>query len=134
MGFLTAGILAAAVSWVGNRTALKLIGVREIVVLAPLIEETAKTGAALITGSPVILTHGVFGLVEGTYDAWGAGMSGLKAGVTGLAGHVFYGYVTSLVLSRHNIIFYAILSGYIIHMLWNFTVLKLVVKKRRHTA
>ncbi len=129
MLFFAAGVMAALVSWVGNRLALKIIGTREIVVLAPFIEEAAKTGAAVLTGSPVTLTHGVFGLTEGIYDAWGAGWQGLQAGAASLAGHLFYGYITFLVMQKHNL-FIAILSGYILHMLWNFTVLKLLVRKR----
>jgi len=134
MLLFAAGALAAMVSWIGNRLALKVMGAREIVLLAPLIEEAAKTGAAVLTGSPLILTHGAFGLIEGVYDAWNAGLQGLQAGVTSFAGHLFYGYITFMVMQRHHSWLYAILSGYLLHMLWNVTVLKFLVKKRGHPA
>ncbi|PKM81434.1 MAG: hypothetical protein CVU89_09280 [Firmicutes bacterium HGW-Firmicutes-14] len=131
MRFLIAGIIAAAVSWAGNRAALKIAGTGVIVFLSPLIEETAKSGTAFLTGSPLVLTHGIFGLIEGIYDAWGAGLRGLKAGLTGLAGHVFYGYATFLVLEKRQSILLAVIAGYMIHMLWNMVVLRFVVRKRR---
>ncbi|WP_418791331.1 hypothetical protein [Phosphitispora sp. TUW77] len=134
MLFLAAGVLAAAVSWIGNWLAIKTMGAREIVMLAPLIEEAAKTGSAVLTGSSLILTHAAFGLIEGFYDAWDAGLQGLQAGAASLAGHLFYGYVTFLVMQRHNSLLYAVLSGYLLHMLWNAAVLKFLVKKGGRTA
>lgn len=131
MGFLFAGLLAAAVSWAGNRVALRIMGTDGIAVLAPMIEELAKTGTAVLTGSPVILTHAVFGLVEGVYDAWDAGWPGFRAGLVSFGGHLFYGYVTSLVLQKHKLVLLAIVTGYLMHMLWNVAVLKFVVRKRR---
>lgn len=129
MKFLIAGILASLGAWIGNRAALKLGGVRAIVVISPFIEEIAKTGMAFLTGSSLILTHGVFGLVEGFYDAWNSGVEGLKAGACSLVGHLFYGYTAFQVLHKFGII-PAIMAGYVVHMLWNLTVLKFIVKKR----
>jgi len=130
MGFLVAGILAAAVSWVGNRAALKLMGPKVIVAVGPFIEELAKNGAAILTGSPLVLTHGVFGLAEGIYDAWDAGFQGLKAGLASLLGHVFYGYLTALVFHKYRVFWPALLTGYTVHMLWNVTVMQFMVTKK----
>ena len=131
MRFLIAGILAAAVSWVGNRAMLRLLGTQVIVVMAPFIEETAKSGSAALVGSPLLLTHGIFGLIEGFYDAWNSGWQGMEAGIASLTGHLFFGYITYLVLTRHHIFWLAVLTGYTVHMLWNITVMKFMVRKRR---
>lgn len=130
MTFFLAGTLAAAGAWIGNRVALKLGGIRVIVVVSPLIEEAAKTGMALLTGSSLVLTHGLFGLIEGFYDAWNSGNGGLKAGAVSVAGHLFYGYTTLQVMQNFGVI-QAVIAGYLVHMLWNLTVFKLIVKKRR---
>ncbi len=134
MRFLIAGILAAAVSWMGNRAALKIMGTKVIVVLAPFIEELAKSSAAVLTGSSMILTHTMFGLIEGLYDAWDSGWPGVGAGLASLLGHVFYGVVTYLVWQRLGVFWAAVLAGYVVHMLWNIAVMKFVVKKRRVTG
>lgn len=130
MKFLIAGLLAAAVSWVGNRAALRLIGTRVIVVTAPFIEEAVKTGAALAIGASVVLTHSVFGLIEGVYDAWSADLRGLGAGLVSLVGHTVYGYITYLILQRWSGFGLALVGGYAAHLLWNLTVMKLIVQKR----
>lgn len=132
MKFIIAGILASLGAWIGNRAALKLGGVRAIVVISPLIEEIAKTGMALLTGGSLILTHGVFGLVEGLYDVWNSGTEGVKAGAVSFAGHLFYGYTAFQVLHKFGII-PAVIAGYVVHMLWNLTVLKFIVKKKHRT-
>jgi len=131
MRFLIAGALAAGVSWTGNRAALKLIGTKGIVVLTPLIEESAKTGSAFLIGSPLLLTHAAFGMVEGVYDSWEAGMKGITAGLTSLLGHSFYGYVANLAWNRYGEFPAAVLAGYVAHMMWNMAVMKFVVAKRR---
>lgn len=134
MGFFIAGILAAVVSWVGNRAALKLIGTKGIIILAPLVEELAKSGAAIIAGSSMVLTHGMFGLIEGVYDAWDSGWSGLSAGLLSFLGHIFYGLVTWQVWQKHGVFWLAVIAGYVVHTLWNALVMKFVVKKRRITG
>ncbi len=130
MNFLIAGILAAVMSWVGNRAVLRLIGAKVIIVSAPFVEEAAKTGMALATGAPIVLTHSVFGLIEGVYDAWGSGVRGLSAGLVSLAGHTVYGYITYLIWQHRTSFGLALIGGYIVHLLWNLTVMKFVVQKK----
>lgn len=130
MTFIAAGILAAAVSWVGNRAVLKVIGTRVIVVSAPFVEEAAKTGAALAMGASLVLTHGVFGLIEGIYDAWGSGLRGISAGLISLVGHTLYGYITYLIWQHLAGFGIALAGGYMVHLLWNFTVMKFLVERK----
>ncbi len=129
--YIIAGLLAAALSWAGNRAALKLIGTKVIVVSAPLLEELAKSGISVLLNTSLVLTHGVFGIVEGLYDAWGSGFQGIKAGIISFLGHLLYGYVTYLVLLKYNLFFASVLAGYLVHMLWNIAVMKFLVTKRR---
>lgn len=131
MIFILAGAVAAVVSWAGNRLGLKVMGPRVIVVFAPLLEEVAKSGAAVLTKGSVIMTHGTFGLIEGVYDAWNTGLRGFKAGIGSFMGHLFYGYVTYLVMTKSNSFMFAVLIGYSVHMLWNLAVMKFIVTKRR---
>lgn len=132
MGFILAGVLAAAVSWVGNRTVLHIMGTKVIVVAAPLLEETAKSGAAVLTGSSLVLTHGVFGLVEAIYDAWSSWPRGFSAALASLAGHVFYGCVAYFTWQKQGVFWSAVMSGYTVHMLWNLTVMKFIVRRRKY--
>lgn len=131
MRFLIAGIVAAAVSWVGNRAAIKLMGTKAIAFLSPLLEELAKSGSAVILDSPMVLTHGVFGLIEALYDARHAGIRGIEAGLISILGHLFYGYITYQVLHKHNSFLFGIFAGYLIHMLWNIAAMKFAVKERK---
>lgn len=131
MRFWIAGTLAAVVSWVGNRAALKVMGTKVIVISAPLLEELAKTGLAVLLNTSVTLTHGVFGLIEALYDSWGSGARGLKAGIVSLTGHLIFGYISQVVLDRYNTFLAATMSGYLVHMLWNIAVMKFIVTKRR---
>ena len=130
MKFIIAGILAAAASWVGNRAALGVIGTRVIVATAPLVEEAAKTGAALTVGASLVLTHGFFGLIEGVYDAWGSGFRGISAGLVSVVGHTFYGYTTYLIWQHGRGVILALVGGHVVHLLWNLTVMKFVVQKK----
>ena len=130
MKFIIAGVLAAAISWLGNRAALRVIGAKVIVATAPLVEEAAKTGAALTLGAPLVLTHSIFGLIEGVYDAWGSGIRGICAGLVSLAGHTVYGYITYLIWQHRPGLGWALVGGYIVHLLWNLTVMKFVVQKK----
>jgi len=131
---LIASALAAAVSWLGNRAALHFIGIKGIIVAGPLVEEAAKSGAAVLTGSSLVLTHGAFGLIEGIYDAWGGGAKAVPAALVSLFGHLFYGYVAYLTWRKQGVFWAAVLAGYVVHMLWNLTVLRFVVSKRRKTV
>lgn len=130
MKFIIAGMLAAAVSWIGNRAALKLMGTKVIIATAPLVEELAKTGAALAAGASIVLTHAVFGLIEGLYDAWGADLRGISAGLVSLAGHTVYGYITCLVWQHFSNLAWALAGGYAAHLAWNLAVMKLIVRKK----
>lgn len=130
MTFFLAGVLAAAISWVGNRAALRVIGARVIIVSAPFVEEAAKTGMALTTGASIVLTHGIFGLIEGVYDAWGSGFRGLSAGLISLVGHTAYGYITYLLWQHRYGFGLALAGGYVVHLLWNLTVMKFLVQKK----
>lgn len=132
--YIVAGLLAAAVSWAGNRAALKLIGTKVIIISAPLLEELAKSGISILLNTSLVLTHGVFGIVEGLYDAWGSGFRGIKAGIISFSGHFFYGYVTYLVLSKYDLFFAAVLAGYLVHTLWNIAVMKFMVTKKRRVS
>lgn len=131
MRVLIAGALAAVMSWVGNRAALKVMGTKVIIVSAPLLEELAKSGSAVLLGTSVILTHGIFGLIEAFYDAWGSRIRGLTAGAISFAGHLLFGYISQMVLNRYYVLFAAVMSGYSVHMLWNIMVMKFIVTRRK---
>lgn len=131
MLFILAGFLAAAVSWIANRAFLSKIGVQAIIVVSPFIEEMSKTGAAILLGSNIIFTHGIFGLIEGLYDAWGGGIKELYAGAASIIGHLFYGYVTYQVFLGYKVFIFAVFAGLAVHTLWNLTVMKYIVIRRR---
>ena len=116
---LVAGLLAAFIAVVVNRWAV--LGGRRVAVaaLVPLVEETAKTGAALALGAPIIAAHAVFGLTEAVYDAVKPSRHGLVAGLVGLIGHLGFGLAAGLVYAHYNSGPAAIASATFLHAVFN---------------
>lgn len=132
MSYLVAGIFAASLAWVVNRLVIKYFGEYSIIWVIPLLEETIKTGVALLSGTSLVLTHGIFGCIEAIHDYYFSRKWGLVAGVSSVVSHLLYGWLTIWIYD--NILSWVasvVLVGSL-HTFWNFIMIKLfsyVIKK-----
>jgi len=141
VGSFAAALLAAALAYATNRSAQALGGRTAVVFVAPALEESLKTGAALLVGAPVLWTHLCFGLIEALYDvaspASGPGRSrALGAAAAGLAGHALFGAVTvagaAAVAVTGSLAAWApgVVLAYLVHVGWNGLVMGRVTPRR----
>lgn len=90
--FVLAGLLSALTA----RLILGLVGkarnVLIIVMMAPAVEESAKSGLALLLDTNVFLAHAVFGGVELVADSLGG--RGIWPGLAALVLHSLLGFAT----------------------------------------
>jgi hypothetical protein len=121
--FLTAGLLASLIAWIGNRLLANRSGTRLVTILVPLWEEMLKTGSAFLLGAPIFWTHAVFGMVEAINDFLQS-PKGIVAGLAGLVGHMFFGYLTTTVYLVTGSPVAGLLTGMAAHMGWNLLVIK----------
>lgn len=124
MPAVLAGLLAALVAWPLNGLVMRAAGSRGIIWLAPSVEETAKTGLALLLGAYIPFTHLVFGLVEALWDAAGPGR-GRYAGMIGLIAHTLFGYGTFWLCRAGVPVWASAGVVYLIHASWNALVIYL---------
>lgn len=121
-----AGLTAAASAWLINRNLVIHGGDRAIIWLVPPFEELLKTGLALLIGSDVMLTHGVFGFLEAIHDYRTSPRWGLAAGLASIVSHYSLGYGT-VVFSR---VFYswitAVFASSLLHILWNLFMVRFI--------
>ncbi|RJQ04493.1 MAG: hypothetical protein C4551_10675 [Bacillota bacterium] len=135
---LLAAVSAAGLSYACNRLSRSRAGGGAVVFVAPGLEESFKTGAALLVGAPVLLTHVVFGGLEALYDLGlgagraqphaptaatgaGPGPTGRHAGaaVAGLVGHALFGALTVAVAAAWGWWPLGVGVAYLAHVAWN---------------
>ncbi len=129
-----AALAAAGAAYLGNRFARRFVGTAAIVLLAPGLEESLKTGAALLLGAPVLAAHLAFGGLEAAYDlfvGWRvrrgrhgelAGLfSARRAGaaVSGFLGHALFGALTVAVAGASASWPLGVAAAYLVHVGWN---------------
>lgn len=130
MVLIGAGMTAVIAAFFANRIALKVFGSPVMVVLAPLVEEVAKTASALLWQTGLLETHLFFGVVEACYDIWGGGKR-VVAPLLSLGGHGFFGYITYLGLSLTGSFLWGLAAGVLLHSVWNGVVIKIVEGRQR---
>lgn len=116
---LAAGLSAAFIALIGNRWAVRGGGRTAVAVLVPLVEETAKTGSALVIGAPILATHVVFGLIEAAYDIIKPSRFGLLAGFVGLVGHLAFGLTAGLVYGCYRSGPATVAAATLVHTVFN---------------
>ncbi|SFG99655.1 hypothetical protein SAMN05660649_03456 [Desulfotomaculum arcticum] len=95
-----------------------------IVVLAPIVEETAKTGSALLFNAGIFYTHVVFGGVELVMDT--LRRRGVWPGLAALALHSILGLVTQWLYLLYGSPALALTVAVLLHAAWNYTVVVLL--------
>jgi hypothetical protein len=139
LSVLLAGLLAAEVAFLANRTLLAGLAERApaspdtapvrpgalLISAVPAVEEAAKNLVALLSGADLLGTHVVFGLVEAGFEAVVGEWRGLLAGLAGLVGHAFFGAATQAALHETGSPFLATGAGLGLHIAWNALALRL---------
>lgn len=125
MSYLWAGLLAAAGAWILNRFVVKYYGDAAIIWIIPWLEEILKTGIALVFGANLVLTHGVFGLIEASHDYLVSPRWGLWAGLAGIVSHWFYGWFTETLFKQTSSWLISIFFAGVLHVLWNDVMIRL---------
>ncbi|WP_347489677.1 hypothetical protein [Desulfoscipio sp. XC116] len=121
--FVLAGLLSALTA----RLILGLVGkarnVLIIVMMAPAVEESAKSGLALLLDTNVFLAHAVFGGVELVADSLGG--RGIWPGLAALVLHSLLGFATVWLLTYVGVAMAVVLAA-LLHGLWNYTAVRLL--------
>lgn len=126
MGFILAGVVAAAVSFFLNRIALYLVGERAVVCVIPVIEEVVKASMSLLFSTSFLTTYFVFGTIEGLYDFFDNQERGFKIVFVSILGHTIFGYVFLNISRGTRSMLMGIGAATFLHMIWNALVLKAV--------
>lgn len=125
MGYVL-GCLMAGVVFLFNKLLLKLIGIKTLFFYSPVAEEVFKTLPAYYLGADLLLTHNVFGLIEGIYDAVTSENSKFVPMLLSVLGHSFFGSVTVLGRYFTGEIWLGLIGGVFVHVIWNITAIRLM--------
>lgn len=115
--------LMASLTFILNRLLLKYIGNLTIITVSPVIEESAKTLLAYYLDADVLATHVIFGVLEAVYD-WHNAVFKAQAAAFSIIGHSLFGLLTVGIFLLFANIWLGLASGIIVHLIWNFTVVK----------
>ncbi|HHY91835.1 MAG TPA: hypothetical protein GX511_00670 [Firmicutes bacterium] len=114
-----AAALAVLLALAGNRLLLDRLGPQAISYVVPALEELLKTGSAVLWGASIVEVHGLFGLAEWAWDQRRGGNRRVLAGLTGLATHLGYGFITVLAVRTTGWIWLGYALAALAHTLWN---------------
>lgn len=153
-------LVAAGAAYFLNRLSRRLVGRGAVVFVAPGLEESFKTGAALVAGAPVLAAHLAFGGLEAVYDLLaGPGRAGKRppgasasvaaealaatsrpwarpdwrrvaAAAAGLGGHALFGSVTVATALALGSWPAGVGVAYLLHVGWNALVMGRVRTRR----
>lgn len=131
MSSVLAGLVAALIALKINNEMLNTQKEDAYITYAvPIVEETAKTFSALLLEASVFYTHVVFGLVEALYDYTASRKGvGVAAGLISVVSHALFGFVTVFMITESGSVFAGLVSGVVLHGLWNTIVIKLLENK-----
>jgi len=122
-------VLMAGLSFLINKLLLKYIGIQSVISYSPVFEELAKTVFSYYLSADILMTHIVFGVLEGVYDWYNDPneQRGIKAAMLSMIGHTLFGGVTLIVFSLSGHVFIGILAAVCTHIVWNMMLLQLLV-------
>lgn len=95
-----------------------------IILLAPVVEEAAKTGAALLFNAGIFYTHVVFGSLELIMDT--LRRRGVWPGLAALALHSILGFATQWLYRLYGSLALALAVAVLLHAAWNYTAVVLL--------
>ena len=79
--------------------------------------------AGTLVGGPLVITHGVFGVVEGFHDMSRPSKRGIAAALLSIASHLLFGLAATLAVSTSGEWWWGVVAAYPIHAFWNHFVL-----------
>lgn len=123
-GIAFAVLLASVPAVLGNRLLAGRWGRNAIRWASPILEETAKYSASVLTGSSLVAVYGGFGLVEAAWDFRGRSRYRYLAGLSAVWGHLLFGLAAlggRTWTGSHLVAFGAAAA---LHLLWNITVVR----------
>ncbi len=112
------GCLMAAVSFLLNSYLLKNWNKFVFISLGPIIEEVSKSYLAWYLGANLILTHVIFGVIEGGYDLVHS-RYGDKGCILSISGHTLFGLVTAAAYFASGLIAVGIILACFCHIGYN---------------
>jgi hypothetical protein len=121
------GIFAGVLAIFFNKYVLTKGNYYKIVYWGPLVEELLKTILAILFGASIALSHAVFGIVEAVLD-----YKNTKDKITSMVSfisHTFLGTVTKILYDNTGFLLPAILTAYLIHLIWNKLVMIIINTK-----
>ncbi len=124
MAYVLAGLMAA-LSFLLNRTALKVVGLKTVITCSPVLEEAAKSCPAFYFGADILLTHVGFGAIEAGYDWYTSRKHGTAAAILSIFGHGLFGLVTVGTLALTGQFLLALSAGMVTHVAWNVAMIRL---------
>jgi hypothetical protein len=123
---LLISLTALLLSFLGNKLMLKLFKENAVIYGAPVFEELLKTIPAYLLNRSIFHVHLLFGLGEGIYDFFtGKRDTGKWAALVSIISHSLLGAITYLILNLTGQIFLALVSGIIVHSLYNYTIMRM---------
>jgi hypothetical protein len=127
MGYVL-GCLMAGLSYLCNRLLLKVTGLQTVFYYSPVAEEVLKTLPAHYLGADVLITHSVFGSLEGIYDLVTSPNRQYVPMLLSILGHSLFGVITVLGRYLTGQIWLGLMGGIFIHIIWNITAIRLMSK------
>ena len=119
MSYIIASFIAILVYY-ANKIVCQKIGILAVVTYSPFIEEAAKTLIPYFLNTSILITHIVFGFIEGVYDYLKSfSLIGIKAAVISIGGHTVFGLITITVISMTESVILAVLLTGLTHLAWN---------------
>lgn len=119
MTFVLAGLVAAGLSWLLNGLLVDKVGRLWVIAIGPGFEELFKTGAALLLGANIFLSHLAFGAVEAMRDMAGRQPGSVPAGLASFTGHSLFGFLAALSYGKTESTLPAVAVPLAVHFLWN---------------
>jgi len=127
-------ILAGLISAVAVRILLGMLNRPDsrlvITLVAPLFEEVAKTGLAVLLSAGVFYTHAIFGAVELLSDTMRG--RGIWPGMTALILHSVLGYLTAWIFYAGGLLLPALLAAAVLHSMWNYAAVSFLGRGRNN--
>ncbi len=122
MAYLIA-CLTATMSFLINNLLLRAVGKSVIISWGPIVEEALKSLLAYSLAADILVTHLVFGAIEGLVDWLYNHKDGYLSASLSVIGHAVFGFVTVSILVYTSSIWLGIWGGITIHLLWNIAVI-----------
>jgi len=123
-------LIAAILSYLGNKGLYKAMGARGLVVGIPVWEETCKALAIwVMPGSPVLFIHLFFGAIDCALSASSGSKSGKALGTISLVTHALTGTLVLAVIAFGQSLWIGYLMAVGLHLSLNAGVVRLLLPR-----